>query len=135
MKTYYAVFDTNVLVSALLSNNQQSPTVTLLNLIVDRTIVPFYNEDIMHEYREVLGRPKFGFTMNRIDAVLQAIRNGISTDRSPADWDFPDKDDAVFYEVALSHDEAYLVTGNLRHFPPVTKVVTPAEMLKIVLGN
>lgn len=48
MKTYYAVFDTNVLVSALLSNNQQSPTVTLLNLIVDRTIVPLYNEDIMH---------------------------------------------------------------------------------------
>lgn len=132
MKQYYAVFDTNVLVSALLSHNAESPTVAVVNLILDRIIIPLYNEEILNEYNEVLGRDKFAFSQARIDAVLAAIQSGIATDRTPAGWDFPDEDDIVFYEVALSVDEAYLITGNTRHFPPVSKVVTPSEMLQIV---
>ncbi len=132
MKRYYAVFDTNVLVSALLTSNVSSPTVELLNHILDRTIIPVYNEDIINEYTEVLSRSKFGFSAQRIEAVINAIRSGIAADRTPADWNFPDADDIVFYEVALSVEDAYLVTGNTRHFPPVSKVVTPAEMLQII---
>ncbi len=132
MKRYYAVFDTNVLVSALLTSNVSSPTVELLNHILDRTIIPVYNEDIINEYTEVLSRGKFGFSARRIEAVINAIRSGIAADRTPAEWNFPDADDIVFYEVALSVEDAYLVTGNTRHFPPVSKVVTPAEMLRII---
>ena len=40
--------------------------------------------------------------------------------------------DAVFYEVALSKDDAYLITGNTKHFPHTPIVVTPAEMLEIL---
>jgi len=36
----------------------------------------------------------------------------------------------VFYEVTLSKDNAYLVTGNKKHFPKTPIVVTPAEMLE-----
>lgn len=61
MKQYYAVFDTNVLVSALLSRNTASPTVTLLDHIFSRTLVPIYNEEILNEYNEVLHRSKFKF--------------------------------------------------------------------------
>lgn len=129
---YYAVFDTNVLVSALLTSNVSSPTVELLNHILDRTIIPVYNEDIINEYTEVLSRGRFGFSARRIEAVINAIRSGIAADRTPAEWNFPDADDIVFYEVALSVEDAYLVTGNTRHFPPVSKVVTPAEMLQII---
>ena len=132
MKQYYAVFDTNVLVSALLSSNTSSPTVALLDHILDRTIVPIYNEEILNEYYEVMRRAKFSFATDRIEAVLAAIRSGIAADRTPAEWNFPDEEDIVFYEVALSVDEAYLITGNIRHFPPVSKVVTPAEMLRII---
>ena len=132
MKRYYAVFDTNVLVSALLTSNVSSPTVELLNHILDRTIIPVYNEDIINEYTEVLSRGRFGFSARRIEAVINAIRSGIAADRTPAEWNFPDADDIVFYEVALSVEDAYLVTGNTRHFPPVSKVVTPAEMLRII---
>lgn len=135
MKHYYAVFDTNVLVSALLSHNSESPTVAVVDLILDKVIIPLYNEEILCEYNEVLGRAKFAFSQARIDAVLAAIQSGIATDRTPAGWSFPDEDDIVFYEVALSIDEAYLITGNIRHFPPVSKVVTPAEMLQIVRGQ
>jgi len=45
---------------------------------------------------------------------------------------FPDPDDAVFYEVALSKEDAYVVTGNTKHFPKTPIVVTPAQMLEIL---
>lgn len=38
----------------------------------------------------------------------------------------------VFYEVALSHEDAFLVTGNIKHYPVTPIVVTPAEMLEII---
>ena len=126
------VTEGNVLVSALLSRNTSSPTVASLDHILDRTIVPIYNEEILNEYNEVLHRAKFSFATERIEAVLAAVRSGIAADRTPAEWNFPDEEDIVFYEVALSVDEAYLITGNTRHFPPVSKVVTPAEMLQII---
>ena len=126
------VTEGNVLVSALLSRNTASQTVALLDHILDRTIVPIYNEEILNEYNEVLHRAKFSFATERIEAVLAAVRSGIAADRTPAEWNFPDEEDIVFYEVALSVDEAYLITGNTRHFPPVSKVVTPAEMLQII---
>ena len=134
MKRYYAVIDTNVVVSALLSKNIQSPTVVLLNLIVDGKIIPVYNEEILDEYRDVLIRKKFQFDAEKIEAALNAIRAGVCVERTVSDWHFPDEDDAVFYEVAMSVEDAYLVTGNIRHFPKVSKVVTPAEMIKSVKG-
>ena len=38
----------------------------------------------------------------------------------------------MFYEVALSEEDAYLVTGNTKHFPKSPIVVTPAEMVKLL---
>ena len=43
-----------------------------------------------------------------------------------------DPKDVVFYEVAMSKDDSYLVTGNIKHFPAVRRVVTPNEMLEIL---
>ena len=57
---------------------------------------------------------------------------GISTERVTSFEHFPDPKDVVFYEVALSKDDAYLVTGNKKHFPQTPIVVTPAEMLEIL---
>ena len=38
----------------------------------------------------------------------------------------------MFYEIALSKEGAYLVTGNTKHFPATPIVVTPAELLRII---
>ena len=46
----------------------------------------------------------------------QRPRVGTDDDAASSET-FPDPDDRVFYEVALSHDDSYVVTGNLRHFP------------------
>ena len=43
----------------------------------------------------------------------------------------PDPDDVVFYEVALSKESTYLITGNTKHFPKCPIFVTPAEMMSI----
>ena len=48
---------------------------------------------------------------------------------------FPDPKDVVFYEVALSKEDAYLVTGNTKHFPLKPIVVTPAEMVEILVKD
>ena len=133
-KTFYAVFDTNVLVSALMSRRADSPTVALLDYVLDGRIVLLFNEDILSEYDEVLHRTKFDFSDERIQAVIDLVKTGIHLDPTVSSEDFPDPDDRVFYEVALTKDGAYMVTGNLKHFPKSPIVVTPAEMIKIMTG-
>ena len=135
MKRYYAVFDTNVMVSSLMSKRTDSPTVKLLDFVLDGQIVLLYNEEILEEYKEVLHRSKFEFSENRINAVLDMVATGLNMERTPSGETFPDADDAVFYEVALSKEGSYVVTGNQKHFPKSPIVVTPAEMLQIIQQN
>lgn len=134
-KTFYAVFDTNVLVSALMTRRADSPTVALLDYVVDGRIVLLFNEEILSEYDKVLHRTKFGFSDDRIQAVIDLVKTGIHLDAAASSEYFPDPDDRVFYEVALTKDGAYMVTGNLKHFPKSPIVVTPAEMIKIMAGG
>jgi predicted nucleic acid-binding protein len=88
----YAVIDTNVLVSALLTHNKHAATVKVLELMLNGIIMPLFDKDIITEY----------------------------------------EDDRVFYEVALNVEDSFLVTGNLKHYPSVPKVVTPSELIKLL---
>ena len=129
----YAVIDTNVLVSAILTTNPSSPTVKVMNAIIEGRIVPMFNKEILYEYSDVLHRRKFNFSDEQIDAFLNAIIDeGLSAERIKSYKEFPDPKDVVFYEVALSKEDAYLVTGNTKHFPKVPIVVTPNEMIEIL---
>ena len=60
------------------------------------------------------------------------LEKGIHLDRTKSEDVFPDPKDVVFYEVALSKEGSYLVTGNIKHFPKSPIVVTPAELLEIL---
>mgnify|MGYP000795072788 FL=1 len=130
----FAVIDTNVIVSALLSSNLESNPVKVFRAIVQERIVPLYNDEILEEYKSVLSRPKFHLNHSLIETVIKAIiTDGLNIDRTPAaDIEFPDPKDLVFYEVALSVEDSYLITGNIRHFPVKPFVVTPAEMVRIL---
>ena len=130
----FAVIDTNVIVSALLSSNPESNPLKIVRAIVQERIVPLYNDEILEEYRCVLSRPKFHLDISLIGTVINAIIvDGLSMSRiSAADIDFPDPKDIVFYEVALSVEDSYLVTGNIKHFPVKPFIVTPAEMVRIL---
>ena len=76
----------------------------------------------------------FHLTQTQIDTVLKAIiADGLNLDRTAAEGvEFPDPKDIVFYEVALSKEDSYLVTGNIKHFPIKPFVVTPTGMIKIM---
>ena len=131
----YAVIDTNVLVSALLSRHPDAATVQVVSAISKSGFRPLYNQEILAEYKDVLSRPKLSFPPQAIASILDAIQEmGVMSDRIESLEYFPDPKDVVFYEVALSKDDAYLVTGNTKHFPKKPIVVTPAEMLEILRG-
>lgn len=91
--TYYAVIDTNILVSALLSSHENAATVQVVSRL-------FSNDGILAEYNEVL----------------------------------PDMKDLPFYEVVFEKeaDNAYLITGNIKHFPDKSNIVTAREFLTIL---
>ena len=134
---YYAVIDTNVLVSAMLKWNSIPGNV--MELTFDGPIIPILNEQIVKEYREVLARPKFHFTKEIIRDVLENIRSkGLYVDEEHLEIELPDPKDRVFYEVVMEKrktEDAYLVTGNIRHFPTKPFIVTPREMIDIILSG
>ena len=135
---YYAVFDTNVLISSLLTKQADTATAKVVDAIPDGVIIPLYNEEILNEYEEVLHRKKFSFSEKRITEVLRLIRQfGLAVNPSPTGEILAAMDDLVFYEVVMEkrEDDAYLITGNLRHFPRRDYIVTPAEMIDIIAGN
>ena len=133
-KKIYAVIDINVLVSSLFSNSSVSNPLQVIGAVINGAITPLYNEEIIKEYRDILSRDKFKFSPELVDNLLSVfIEFGINTVRTDADDEiFPDDDDIVFYEVALTVEDTYLVTGNTKHFPAKTFVVTPAEMVEIL---
>jgi hypothetical protein len=68
-----------------------------------------------------------------ISATLKVIIDyGIILDSIESDISLPDPKDLVFYEVALSQEDSFLVTGNIKHFPKKPFIVTPTEMLAII---
>ncbi|MBR6130713.1 MAG: putative toxin-antitoxin system toxin component, PIN family [Bacteroidales bacterium] len=130
---YFAVFDTNVLVSAMITHNSNSATVRVIEQVVKGRVVPLFNDEILLEYQEVLHRSKFNLREEDVQNMLDLfVDNGCWADRETTDTSFSDADDIVFFEVAMSKDDAYIITGNIRHFPKTPKVVTPAEMLQIM---
>ena len=135
---YYAVFDTNVLVSSLLTQKRNSATALVIDAVTDGVITPFYSPEMMEEYEEVLQRDKFPFSRTSIRRVLDMMRQFgvmVSSGASlPEEEDMPDKSDIIFYRVVMDKRDcdAYLITGNARHFPEKPFIVTPAEMMRII---
>ena len=129
----YAVIDTNIFVSALITHNSNASTVKILESMYFQRFIPLYNDEIIAEYEDVLHRRKFKLSEDQIRVVIDFVKeNGIDSSRFPYDGDMPDEDDRVFYEVALSEEASFLVTGNLKHFPKTPKVVTAAQMMEIL---
>lgn len=129
----YVVFDTNVIVSAMVSHNPNSATVKVVEAISLGKIVPLYNEEILAEYDDVLHRAKFNLLDRDVSSMIGTIiKLGMLMDRTESKETLVDMSDLVFYEVALSKEGAFVVTGNLKHFPRSPIVVTPSELLMMI---
>ena len=132
---HYAVIDTNVLISAMLK--WTSVPGSIIEFAFSGVIIPVLNERIVEEYREVLMRDKFHLTKEIVDDVIQALEDqGEYIDTDNMDYELPDLKDVVFYAIVMEkrkEEDTYLVTGNIKHFPQVPFVVTPKQMLDILL--
>ena len=127
------VLDTNVLVSALLTNG---PPAAIVDLAAEGRIILFYNDDIIEEYWDVLRRTKFNFHTLQVTRLIDAIvKTGIAvTDSLPSDIPMTDEDDRKFYDVAKA-SSAFLISGNIKHFPQEPFIVNPSDFIKFYHVN
>ncbi len=130
----YVVIDTNVLVSALLSSHDDAATVQVVGKLFSGEVIPLFSEEILKEYNEVLRRKKFHFTEHTVCVLINVIEKyGELLLPTPTGEVLPDMKDLPFYEVVMDkqNDNAYLITGNMRHFPNKPFIVTAKEFLDI----
>lgn len=128
------VLDTNVLVSGLLS--PFGPPAEVVGLITGGAVQVCYDARILAEYRQVLLRPAFPFTLVQVETLLVQIEaDGMLVGTHPLPERLPDPDDEAFLAVALAGRVRYLVTGNLKHFPAKSRqkmrVVSPRDFLEL----
>ena len=130
----YAVIDTNVLVAAAKSHKPDSSASRVLSLVFSGIIQPLVCDEILEEYDCILRLPVLAIPDELSSAILSKVKeDGIDPGRTPSPEDHPDPTDQVFYEICLSVEDAYMVTNNKKHFPIKPQVVTPTEMLSLLI--
>ena len=96
--TCYAVIDTNVLVSALLSKRDDAATVQVIERMISGDVICVYSNATMAEYREVLHRKKFRFPAELVEYLLSAVEKfGVLVKPAPSGVILPDMKDLPFY--------------------------------------
>ena len=121
------VLDTNVLVSALWT--QAGNCSAILSQVLQDELIPCFDHNIFNEYRIVLSRPRLVFSSAQTDELLREIASrGLAVTVSPSTVPLHDEADRKFYDTAKACD-AILITGNIRHFPKDSLVMTPAQFL------
>jgi len=128
------VIDTNVWVSGVM--NPHGPPGRIVDEVLAEAFTVLYDDRIMSEYREVLARPAFGFSLPDINALLDFIETTgemVTGLRLPIE--LPDSRDLPFLEVAAAGRADALMTGNTRHFKPRrgehgVRICTPTEFMR-----
>ena len=131
--TIFAVIDTNVLVSSLITSG--TPPSFVVDEIFKESIIPVYNDYLIAEYLEVLPREKFGFEKENIDYLLKSIMEyGIKIEMTSSDLKLEDMKDVPIFELLLATSSlnSYLITGNVKHFPKMDNIVTPKEAMELL---
>jgi putative PIN family toxin of toxin-antitoxin system len=133
LESLLAVLDTNILVSALLSDG---PPAVIVDWVAVRNIRPCFDGRILGEYWDVLSRPKFGFSPLRIDRLIHDIvSSGFEVEAAISSGVLmPDESDRKFYEVAKTAG-AMLITGNTKHYPDEPFILTPAVFVQKNAGR
>lgn len=125
------VVDTNVVVSGVL--RPASKPGRILDLMLDGRLDVVSSTELIAEYREVLARPRFGFDAGLVNALVDEIE-AVAEDVVPEvqlDVTSADPKDQFVIDLALAVD-AYIVTGNVRHFLRYPKTVSPAELVVLL---
>ncbi len=133
----YAVIDTNVIVSAMITNDDSSNTVKVLTEALSGDIIPVFSEYLISEYIDVLCREKFSIPKVLVaDLINTLIKRGVCVEPSVFEYALKDVKDIPIFAIASESRElgTFLITGNTKHFPDVSYVVTPRVALELLKG-
>jgi predicted nucleic acid-binding protein len=132
------VVDTSVVIRAARAFRQQppEPNTPELRLVLawrdDPEIFTWlYTQEILTEYREILRRLKV--PRNAAGRFIKLLAQNAEEVTEPATGEFsPDPKDDPFFHCAVGGDSDYIITDNVRDFPPVRnrkrpRIVTPAS--------
>ena len=135
MKHHRIVLDTNVLISAILFGG---PPREALNLVISGTVDCSLSLAILDELRDVLRRPKFGFSPEQSVNVLEELHAvcDIINPMVQINVITTDPDDNRILECAIESNATLIVSGD-RHLLDLIefrgiKIVTPIAYLKMV---
>jgi putative PIN family toxin of toxin-antitoxin system len=126
------VVGTNILATGLLS--PFGSPMEIVRMIASGTLRLCFDARILTGYGEVLARPKFQFSFELTQALIEQIKTeGLSVAGNPLPARLPDPTDEPFLETAIAGDADCLITGNIKHFPSAKRqgavVLSPSEFL------
>jgi len=133
-----AVVDTNVVVSAFLSGQANSPPSRILDGMLCGEFVFWLSLDLLQEYRTVLLRPKIkklhGLTEQEIDQILTIMTtNGMIREPRPAPTRKENPGDQHIWNLVEHSVGTVLITGDLplkRSRPLHLTVLSPQEFVE-----
>jgi putative PIN family toxin of toxin-antitoxin system len=115
------------------------PSARVFLLGLNGAIQVCVSADMYAEYEEVIRRPRFRREESIIATTLETIRRQALWIKAPQKLRVcADPDDDIFVECAAAAQAEYLITGNIKDFPPVwgkTTVVTPRCFLQTELNS
>jgi len=135
MKRHRIVLDTNVLISAILFGG---PPREVLELVISGTMDCSLSLSILDELRDVLRRPKFGFSVEQSLQVLEEL-HAVCDVIHPVERILIlalDPDDNMILECAVASKAEFIVSGD-RHLLDLAQyrgifVVRPSEYLRTI---
>jgi len=132
------IVDTNVVIAGLLSSDSTSPTVQILDAMLNGSILTVLSPSLLQEYHEVLLRPKIRkyhqLTEQQLEQLLsEIVANAIWCEPTET-LSAPDKGDAHIWSLLLQSEHRVLITGDLlllQNAPPGKSVISPARYFKL----
>jgi len=122
------VIDTNVLVSSAISGGGNPERI--MNGVSDKHLQLCYSQEILDEYKRVLAYDKLKISVETQGKIVRAIeKTGLLIEPTTSDFPMADETDRVFYDTAKTSG-ATLVTGNVKHFPGESFIMTPSDFVK-----
>jgi putative PIN family toxin of toxin-antitoxin system len=117
-KAVRVVLDTNILVSACWKPGGKEAEVA--RLAVSGAIIPCVSAAILAEYRDVFSRRKLSGISHLSAELLTSLEHvALALETTVPVRASVDEDDNRFLECLDAAHAAYLITGNLRHYPEV----------------
>ena len=129
------IVDTNVLIAGLLTQDSHSPTVYLVDAMVEGSLPFLLTPALVLEYKDVIARSKLSklhklTTQEQETLLTELVANSIWREPSPSVYTPPDKGDAHLWSLLESEPKAILVTGDkllLKQPLKGRSIYTPAE--------